>query len=337
MRGDMNRFFSFFFILMFLLTGCSSERTIANNLEERDANEIMVFLANKGIPSAKVAVATSGGGGGAKIAMYDIQVPDSRATEAMAMLNMAGLPRRHGESLLGIFTGGGLVPSQMEEKIRYQQGLAQNIANTIRKIDGVLDADVQLSFPEEDPLNPEKNIGQVTASVYVKHNGVLDDPNAHLVTKIRRLVASSIPGLKFDNVTVIGDRARFTNSPVETTATSADRGLVSVWSVLVAKESTSRFQLVFFTFLILISLLLIALVWLIWKFHLLLQQAGGISSLFSLHPIDPSHLEESPSGEIEGEEKGTEPTEPPAPAATPEAAKKEGAPPVKEEPPKGAK
>ncbi len=337
MRGDMKRFVTFLLLVVFILTGCSSDRTIVNNLEERDANEIMVFLANKGIPSAKVAIAESGGGGGPKIPMYDIRVPEERATEAMAMLNMAGLPRRRGQSLLGIFTGGGLVPSQMEEKIRYQQGLAQDIANTIRKIDGVLDADVQLSFPEEDPLNPEKNTGQVTASVYVKHNGVLDDPNAHLETKIRRMVASSIPGLKFDKVTVIGDRARFTNTPVDIKATSADRGLVGIWSIFVAKESISRFQVIFFTFLILISILLIALAWLIWKFYIILQHAGGIPALFSLHPIEMNQLEEQ-SEEAIVEETSEKPSEEGATQEPKEEApKKETAPPTKGEPPKGVK
>jgi len=331
MRGGMKRFVTFLLLIVFVLTGCSSQKTIVNNLEERDANEIMVFLANKGIPSSKVPVAEGGAGAGPKVPMYDIQVPEDKSVEAMAMLNMAGLPRRRGQSLLGIFTGGGLVPSQMEEKIRYQQGLAQDIANTIRKIDGVIDADVQLSFPEEDPLNPEKNMGQVTASVYVKHNGVLDDPNAHLVTKIRRLVASSIPGLKFDNVTVIGDRARFTSGGGETAvATSADRGVVSIWSVLVAKESVSRFQIVFFTFLILISLLLAALAWLIWKFYLLIQRAGGFSSLFSLHPIDVDQLSEE-SEEVQAEEGEATPKEGEEAAAEGQEAA------AKEEPPKGAK
>ncbi len=278
----MNRFVLLLFLFSLVLTGCSSQKTIVNGLDEREANEIIVFLSNKGIQSTKAAAAAATGGGGPKIQLYDIQVPAARSTEAMAMLNIAGLPRKRGESLLQIFAGGGLVPSQLEEKIRYQRGLAQDVANTIRKIDGVLDTDVILSFPEEDPLNPEKNVGQTTASVYVKHSGILDDPNSHMITKIRRLVASSITGLSFDNVTVIGDRARFTNLSPES---SNKPQLVSIWSVLLAPESVRRFQIIFFSFLILLSLLLMLLAWSFWKFHTIIKNAGGLPALFSFSPL----------------------------------------------------
>lgn len=197
-------------ICLFFFTSCSSTKTIVNALDEKDANEILVYLSSRNVDAIKVQnkEAAAGGGGGSKIVLWDIQVPSEQVTEAMALLNQVGLPRRRGQSLLNIFGGGGLVPSELQEKIRYQAGLAEQIATTIRKIDGILDAEVQISFPEEDPLNPGKKKGKITSSVYVKHSGVLDDPNSHLVQKIKRLVASSITGLDYDDVTVIGDRAR---------------------------------------------------------------------------------------------------------------------------------
>lgn len=185
-----------------------------NNLDEREANEIIVFLSTKGIPATKVQAASEGGAGPGKAVMWNIVVDSDQANEAMGLLNQVGLPRRRSENLLGIFSNVGLVPSGMQEKIRYQAGLAEQIASTIRKIDGVLDADVQISFPEEDPLNPNANKQKITASVYVKHNGILDDPNAHLTSRIKRLVSGSINGLDYDNVTVIGDRARYSESTI---------------------------------------------------------------------------------------------------------------------------
>ncbi len=194
-----------------LLSSCESRKVIVNGLDEREANEILVFLNSKGIDAVKVQnTSAGGGGGGAKIILWDISVKDDDATTAMQMLNQAGLPRRRGQNLLSLFANTGLVPSETQEKIRYQAGLADQIANTIRHIDGVIDTDVVISYPKEDPLTPAAQRGQITASVYVKHNGVLDDPNSHLITKIRRLVSSAVTGLDFDNVTVIADRARFT-------------------------------------------------------------------------------------------------------------------------------
>ena len=101
-----------------------------------------------------------------------------------------------------------------EETIRYNAGLAEQLRNTIRKIDGVLDADVQISFPpaETTPGAPPQ---KTTAAVYVKHQGVLEDPNSHIETKIKRLLAGSINGLEYDNVSVISDRSRFADISLE--------------------------------------------------------------------------------------------------------------------------
>lgn len=271
-----------------LLTSCASQKTIVNGLDEKEANEIMVFLASKNIDSTKVLSSDAGGGGGSKIVLWDIRVDGSQANEAMALLNQSGLPRRKGQSLLGIFSTGGLVPSELQEKIRYQAGLAEQIASTIRKIDGVLDAEVQISFPEVDPLHPEAESKQkITASVYVKHSGVLDDPNSHLLTKIKRLVASSITGLDYDNVTVIADRARYGGTPSEMQggASEEPKEYVSIWSIVLAKESMTRFRMVFFSFVIVILLLLIAFIWMGWKIAPLLNRHGGIKELFHIHPI----------------------------------------------------
>jgi type III secretion protein J len=278
--------FLVFLSFLLLLASCESRRTIVNGLDEKEANEIVVFLSTRGINVNKVRSAEAAGPGGAQIPRFDISVKEDQATEAMSLLNQSGLPRRRGQSLLGLFANVGLVPSEMQDKIRYQAGLGEQIASTLRKIDGVLDAEVQISFPEEDPLRPEAEKKPITASVYIKHSGVLDDPNAHLITKIKRLVAASITGLDFDNVTVIGDRARFSEFPSGVlTGTEEERQYVTVWNIVVAQDSLFRFRLLFFTFTLLLLALLLSLIWLLWKLLPLLKQYGGIKELFHLHPI----------------------------------------------------
>ncbi|MEI8365227.1 MAG: type III secretion inner membrane ring lipoprotein SctJ [Parachlamydiaceae bacterium] len=270
-----------------LLTGCESRKIIVNSLDERDANEILVFLSGKNIDAIKVQSAPSGAaGGGSKVILWDISVNANQGLDAMAYLNQAGLPRRRSYNLLDIFTGAGLVPSEMEQKIRYQTGLAEQIASTIRKIDGVLDAEVQISFPEEDPLNPTEKKQKITASVWIKHNGVLDDPNSHLSTKIKRLVAASVPGLDYDNVTVVGERARFSELSFGTQPSSTeDKAYVSIWGLIISKESVTSFRIVFFSFTILIFLMLVFLIWLGWKMYPIFKEHGGIKELFHLKPM----------------------------------------------------
>lgn len=270
-----------------LLTSCEGRRTIVNGLDEREANEIVTYLSGKGVEVYKVRTETKGGGGAGKAAEFDIQVPESLSDQATALLNQQGLPRKRSQSLLGIFSNSSLVPSEMQEKIRYQAGIADQIAGTIRKFDGVLDSDVTISFPQEDPLNPGQTKGKITASVYVKHSGVLDDPNSQLLSRIKRLVAAAVTGLAYDDVTVIPERARFVDTQQSLSGASLeDKQYVSIWTLVIAKESLVRFQIIFFSLSILILVLALAVIWILWKVLPLLKDQGGIKSLFTIKPVE---------------------------------------------------
>ena len=283
-------------IVATIFSSCNPHETIVNALTEKEANEIIVFLAGKYVVAKKIKSEESS----SKEVLWNISVPRSQATESMALLNTAGLPRKKGETLLSLFSGGGLVSSEAQEKIRYRAGLAEQIAGTIRKIDGILDVDIQLSFPAAGSVGEADKEGKVTASVYVKHQGVLDDPNAHLVTKIKRLVASSINSLEFENVTVISDKARYAETTLQEmdveheTSSMKKNELVKIWSIIVEKDSARRFQTIFFFFSITILVLFFVLIWIIWKVLPLLQQAGGMQALFSLKTIEEG---ESPKTE----------------------------------------
>ncbi|CDZ79811.1 Nodulation protein NolT precursor [Candidatus Rubidus massiliensis] len=265
----------YLFILSFVFSSCESQKTIVNGLEEKEANEIIVYLSTRGIDTVKVRTNEGGAGGGNRAVVWDIAVKQSQATEAMSLLNQVGLPRRRSQNLLNLFSTVGLVPSELQEQIRYQAGIAEQIASTIRKIDGILDAEVQISFPKEDLLNPGTQKERVTASVYVKHNGVLDDPNSHLTTRIKRLVSASVTGLDYDNVTIIPDRARASDlSGTLFLQSPDDRAFVNVWGVTVAKDSLRRFRFIFFSFLLLTFLSLLSMLWMLWKFFPIIKHLG---------------------------------------------------------------
>lgn len=265
--------FASLFILTFLI-GCGSHQTIVNQLDERDANEIVVFLASKGITAHKVS-APSTGVGTAPPNLYSIEISSDQAVNAMAILNRVGLPRRMGTTLLQLFTGGGLIKTATEEMIRYQAGLAEELQNTIRKIDGVIDANVQLSFPPTQiggalptPGTPPP---KVTAAVFIKHQGILEDPNSHLEMKIKRLLAGSINGLNYDDVSVISDRSRLTDitlSPEgERIGAHAEQTQAMLWGLVMSQNSIGRFRLIFFTLIFLFLLLCAVAGWIIYKFY----------------------------------------------------------------------
>ena len=285
--------------ILLLLTGCETSRVIVNGVEEREANEIIVFLSSRGIPAEKVAAKATAVGGDAGPSMWNISVPEGKMTDAMGILNQNGLPRKKGTNLLELFSKQGLMTSDKEETIRYQAGLEQQIANTIRKIDGVIDADVQLSFPTDTSAQGGPGIpGQappqrVTAAVYVKHQGIVDDPNSHLVSKIKRLVSGSVAGLDINDVTVISDRSRFTDVTGQSleAASFQPQDYTSIWSIVLAKESIARFRLLFFSLIFLSTILLAFSMWIVWKIYPILRTQGGLGRLFDPAPLNAPEVE----------------------------------------------
>ncbi|HSX11309.1 MAG TPA: type III secretion inner membrane ring lipoprotein SctJ [Chlamydiales bacterium] len=267
----------FRFCLLVLLAGCTTNQSIVNNIDEREANEIVVFLASKGIAAQKVAAPTSAIGGTAPSDLYSITVDGSQSTEAMALLNRYGLPRIQGTNLLTLFAKSGLVQSDREETIRYQSGLAEELKNTIRKIDGVLDADVQISFPDTS-VTPVPGVPQpkITAAVYVKHQGVMEDPNSHMEVKIKRLMAGSVNGLSYEDVAVISDRSRFADITLQPEgemigAKALQQTYVSIWGIVLTKSSLARFRLIFFAFITLLLAFSAAMGWMVYKFYPLMR------------------------------------------------------------------
>jgi type III secretion protein J len=269
-------------VALSFLVSCNSLTTVAYNLHERDANEIVVLLTSQGVAAEKQPAPTGGAGGESGAKMWNILVPGSKVTEAISILNRAGLPRAKGTSLLDLFGEQGLVPSEMQNKIRYQEGLSEQLANTIRKMDGIVDADVQITFPPEDSENLS-----FTASVYVKHRGVLDNPNSLMIGKIKRLVSSALPGLTIDNVSVITDRALFSDMTLESADIAKEYDFVSVWGIILAKDSIFRFRVIFYAFIFTLFVIASLCVWLIWKSSLIIKQAG-FKSLIDLKPFPAS-------------------------------------------------
>ncbi|HSX38748.1 MAG TPA: type III secretion inner membrane ring lipoprotein SctJ [Chlamydiales bacterium] len=262
-------------LLLFALASCENSQTIINNISEKEANEIVVYLASKGVEAQKViAPATGVGAATASTNQYMITVEADRALDAMAILNKVGLPRRQGTTLLELFAKSGLMSSTMEETVRYQAGLAEELKNTIRKIDGVIDADVQISFPGiaaggAAPAAPGAPQQKITAAVYVKHQGILEDPNSHIEIKIKRLMSGSVSGLSYDDVAVISDRSRFADITLtaegQPIGPKATQTYVKIWGLVMTQSSSAHFRWIFLAFTILLLLSLSLCGWLVYK------------------------------------------------------------------------
>ncbi|NGX30878.1 MAG: Nodulation protein NolT [Chlamydiae bacterium] len=296
----------YFVFLGLLLAGCVKKSDVVTSVDERQANEIVVYLASKGITATKMLQPTSTTAGATQTtSLFNIQVEGSRQLEAMAILNRVGLPRRIGQSLLDLFSDTGLMTSDKTETIRYQGGLELDLANMIRQIDGVIDCVVKLSIPVQSAIGEEQT-QKPSSAVYVKHEGVMDDPNSHLVTKIKRLVSSAYPDLDYNNVTVVSDKSRFTDVSLPQNPDliySDGPELVTLWSVTMEKHSVGQFRALFFFFSFLILAFALLTAFLVWKFYPMLS-SRGLKTLLSLKPIT---FEEQPvAPKKEKSEEGVE-------------------------------
>jgi type III secretion protein J len=267
-----------------MFSSCENQQSVITGIDEREANLIIVFLDSKGIKAKKTVMPSSGMGADAKIQKFMIEVDSKDAITSMAYLNQNGLPRKQGITLLELFAKSGLMSSDKEETIRYQAGLEQQIENTILLIDGVIDAKVQISFPPQDTTGITQS--KITASCYIKHQGIIDDPNAHLETKIKRLVSAAVNGLDVSDVTVISDRSRFTDiSPADLKQYAPDsKEYINIWSMALSKDSLTKFRVVFFSLMIFVFLFAVATAWLLWKMYPTIRKSG-FKEIFNPQPF----------------------------------------------------
>lgn len=175
------------FCAILALAACKTE--LYSDLTEREANQMVAALLDAGIPASKTTTGTG----------ISVTVDEARFPEAMALLDQRGLPLRTYETMGEVFRKEGLVSSPTEERARMIYALSQELSRTIAEIDGVLSARIHVVLPESDMLG--RDVKPSSASVFVRY---APDRNVESYSaQIKLLVANSIEGLLYDNITVV--------------------------------------------------------------------------------------------------------------------------------------
>lgn len=139
-----------------------------------------------------------------------ISVPAERLSEARLKLAGEGLPASGGFAAISKDQGFGT--SQLMENVRYQYALELELAKTIAHLQSIEGARVHLAMPEQSAFLRDKR--PVSASVFVQLKPGRRLENQQVMA-IVNLVASSIPGLQADRVTVVDQQGRLLSSPEE--------------------------------------------------------------------------------------------------------------------------
>ena len=175
-------------LLCFGLSACTEE--LYGKLSEREANEMVAELLRHGISASRDESADN---------LYAVRVDTSRFADAVGVLKDAGYPRQSYATMGELFSGDKLVSSPVEERARLVYGLSQELERTISQIDGVVTARVHVVLPIDDPLRQQQPPS--SAAVFIRH--AADAPIDTLVPQVKMLVAHSIEGLSYDNVTIV--------------------------------------------------------------------------------------------------------------------------------------
>jgi type III secretion protein J len=227
-----------------LVAGCAGEEKIVHQLEEYEANEIIVVLEARGIKAAKVSEE-------GRVVTYSVQVSAVDVRDAMRILVANRLPRQRPQGLKEVYPagGGGLIPTKSEERAKYLMALQGEVERKLLNLPGIVRAHVSIVQPEKDIVRDlDKEPPPSTASVAIVYNAI-DERGTSAVTadEVRALVAASVEELKVTNVQVVMKKnvpANLVEVPFDTGNVEAPVAALKVFGVGVAdKKSAQALQL----------------------------------------------------------------------------------------------
>lgn len=176
-----------FFIFIFQISKPSYE-LLYGNLSQVEQDEIIGELVAMGLPYKKD--------------YGTIYVPN--ASEVRAQLMKAGIPKG-GIVGLEIFDRSSLGATSFQNTVNYKRALQGELRRTLREIEGIIDAQVLLDIPEQEPIfEDEKKPPTAAITLTLRRPNALSQAQ---ISAIVNFVVGSVVGMKEENVTIIDNYA----------------------------------------------------------------------------------------------------------------------------------
>src|ERR1700683_3373665 len=166
-------------------------------LSERESGQVMDALTAAGI---EYKLSPSGA----------VSVPEPKVQEARIRLASQGLPQSDAMGIEMIQKDSPLGTSSMMETARYQSVLETELARTIIKVQGVQSARVHLALPKPSVFLADSHRATASVMLQLYPGRVLDHGQ---VGAIVHLVASSVPELSANDVTLVDQAGTLLSSP----------------------------------------------------------------------------------------------------------------------------
>lgn len=173
-----------------LLGGAGDYQYAFTNLSNEDAQEIGAKLKGAGVPHRFEA-------GGSALA-----VPAAKVYDVRLLLAAEGLPRAGGNGF-ELFDKGDFGVSEFTQKVNLRRATEGELARTVGRIAGVRSARVHLVLAEKGVFRGEDRPASAAVMVNLQPGHALSERE---LAGIRHLVASAVPGLPADGVTIVDGR-----------------------------------------------------------------------------------------------------------------------------------
>lgn len=168
------------------------------NLSDSDASAVVQSLQTAGIEYKLDA--TSGA----------VMVPAERVHDARLQLAAQGLPEGKGAGFDMISKDPGFGVSEFMESARYQYALENELARTISSLQAVEAARVHLALPQQSAFVRDRRAPSASVLLQLRRGHRLEPEQ---VSAIVHMVASSIPELESERVTVVDQEGRLLSAP----------------------------------------------------------------------------------------------------------------------------
>ncbi|MBT8076980.1 MAG: flagellar M-ring protein FliF [Gammaproteobacteria bacterium] len=139
----------------------------------------------------------------------DVMVPDARLHDARLELASQGLPQGAAAGFEMLQDQSSFGVSQFMENARYQHALESELAKTIRHMGAVRDARVHLAIPKQSSFVRDKKTASASVLLQLFRGRELEPDQT---SSIVHLVASSVPNLTVNSVTLIDQHGRLLSS-----------------------------------------------------------------------------------------------------------------------------
>jgi flagellar M-ring protein FliF len=174
-------------VLMLKLATAPAYAVLASGLDPAQTGKVTAALDGAGISYELQANGTA-------LSVDKAQMAQARIALASGGVALSGSAQPGFE----LFDKSKLGSSQFQQQVTYQRALEGQLANTIDGVAGVQNATVQLVLPQDDLFADQQSTA--TAAVMLGNTADTLEPGA--VRGIAQLTASSVKGLKTQNVTI---------------------------------------------------------------------------------------------------------------------------------------